>query len=369
MYRKTESIKKYLQNRDIDVSELEPPIRLIAYMLTTLFILHYAGEVWKGDNGWKTGDWLINYQGGFVRRGLLGQLMLEISNLGLNLLLVTFLVQSLIYVGITANVLQSFFSKQRKLTELAYLLSPAFIFLFPTYNLQGGFRKEIIAFLAFTLLLKSLSDKQKNAYLIMLMSIMVYSIGVFSHESIGLSLPFFITALHRKQRNTGNNIRNALLAFVFIAISAIGVYLSVQYHGNQTVTDAICQSLVSKGLNPGLCGGGISSLTDSIHDAFRLVATKWPKYLLYLPLFVLSVLPIFMSNWWRSNRLILIGGLVSLLPLFAIAVDWGRWIHIYVFMATMLIISDNEAITRPRYRLTLLTLLAYALVWRLPYCF
>ena len=33
------------------------------------------------DNTWTIGEWLINYSGGFIRRGLFGSIIYEISNL------------------------------------------------------------------------------------------------------------------------------------------------------------------------------------------------------------------------------------------------------------------------------------------------
>ena len=32
------------------------------------------------DNSWTIGEWLINYSGGFIRRGLFGSIIYEVSN-------------------------------------------------------------------------------------------------------------------------------------------------------------------------------------------------------------------------------------------------------------------------------------------------
>ena len=42
-----------------------------------VFILYYKHDV---GNDSTISDWLINYSGGFVRRGLIGQLAIEFSN-------------------------------------------------------------------------------------------------------------------------------------------------------------------------------------------------------------------------------------------------------------------------------------------------
>jgi len=47
----------------------------------------YFSQVQDGGHPWQTGDWLINYQSGFVRRGLIGELFFMLSRLtGLNML-------------------------------------------------------------------------------------------------------------------------------------------------------------------------------------------------------------------------------------------------------------------------------------------
>jgi hypothetical protein len=44
--------------------------------LMSLLIVQYAAQVSAGGHPWKTGDWLINYSDGLIRRGLSGSLSL-----------------------------------------------------------------------------------------------------------------------------------------------------------------------------------------------------------------------------------------------------------------------------------------------------
>ena len=51
------------------------------------FIIVFAATAIGAFNGyskncsWRVGDWLINYQGGMVRRGLLGELIYNLANI------------------------------------------------------------------------------------------------------------------------------------------------------------------------------------------------------------------------------------------------------------------------------------------------
>ena len=50
---------------------------------------------------WQYADWLINYQGGFIRRGLIGELLFKIHNiLSVNLDILVFSFVILLYSGL-----------------------------------------------------------------------------------------------------------------------------------------------------------------------------------------------------------------------------------------------------------------------------
>ena len=67
------------------------------WIFFSYFTLHYAIEISNGGNGWKTGDWLINYSDGFIRRGFMGSILYAISDKGIPLLWLTYSIQVAIY--------------------------------------------------------------------------------------------------------------------------------------------------------------------------------------------------------------------------------------------------------------------------------
>ena len=126
------------------------------------FCFRYAIEIANGGNGWKTGDWLINYSAGPVRRGLTGTIFLGISELGIPLLWLTYAAQVAIYAVIFALVLKLYKHTERSIFWLLILFSPAFL-LFSFYDIQGGFRKEIIVFSVLLSFVFSMPAKQLHS--------------------------------------------------------------------------------------------------------------------------------------------------------------------------------------------------------------
>ena len=92
-------------------------------------------------------EWLINYQGGFVRRGLLGELIYQISlffelNLRFSFLILQIFLY-LFYYYLIYNLLRNI---NFNYFILASIFSPLFI-LFPVAELEALGRKEIILFI------------------------------------------------------------------------------------------------------------------------------------------------------------------------------------------------------------------------------
>ncbi len=101
-----------------------------------LFVFaHYFNEIYSGGDPWKSGDWLINYQGGFVRRGALGELLLKLSDLTkFDLLWLLFAFQVLVYVLVLFFTSRIYLVIDRNKEWAVVFLSPAFL-MFPFYDL------------------------------------------------------------------------------------------------------------------------------------------------------------------------------------------------------------------------------------------
>ena len=99
-------------------------------------------------SAWQYSDWVINYQGGFIRRGFIGEILFNLYSLTkINLdLIVLFFVTSVI-ISISYFLIKSQnFLKNSQLNFLIFL-SPGF-FLYPLMNSEVTGRKDILMILS-----------------------------------------------------------------------------------------------------------------------------------------------------------------------------------------------------------------------------
>lgn len=356
------SLKILLDYRG-DVQKYEHAIKRWVYFIVIIYITRYAWQILHGGNGFKTGDWLINYQGGFVRRGLIGQLLFDISSFGTDLLWLVFAVQSAIYIALAYLILDFFFDKPRNTSYLLFLFSPAFIFLFPFYDIPGGFRKEILVYLSFSLLLAGLKKNNQNHYLIAI-SLLVYILGVFSHEMAVFTLPYFIYLLYNSwHKNEKNKSLYSIYIILFTITAIIGIATSMLYHGDQNIVYGITESLIKKGLTPKAFGGSVPWLIEPIHVAISKTLSIMisNNYEYYLHPILLALLPVIYFGYHKENLFIMIVSLVFMAPLFITGMDWGRWICIWIFFIyTHLLASDNYM---TKYKVPLYWVIIYASIW------
>jgi len=359
---------RLLFDKNIFSNRYKVAIIFVAYVFLLYFVYCYACEINIGGDAWKTGDWLINYEGGWVRRGLIGQVLYEISGFGVSLVWVAFLLQTLIYLSTAHFVLKIFFSTRREISWLLFLFSPAFIFLFPFYDIQGGFRKEIIVFLAFCLLAVGLMHGGFNKkYLVS--SLFLYAIAVFSHELAASCIIFFVHLLFEHTRSDAN-LRSIGRVYItgFIIVAVAGLLFSFIFPGTIDTADKICESLQHRGLTSDICSGAIKALGVDSSSGWKQVMARIQHYaFLYPPLFVLAMIPLSLTDWWSRRLPVLLVGFVFVAPLFLVAKDWGRWIHVYFSMISVLLLCDSSNIKTRIYKLPLIGVIIYAGVWSIPH--
>lgn len=349
------------------INEYKPAISALAYFFVFLFCFRYGQQIMSGGDSWKTGDWLINYEGGFVRRGLIGQVLYELSGLGLNLLWSTFVLQITIYFLIARYTLKLFFATQREATWLLFIFSPAFIFLFPLYGIQGGFRKEIILFLSFCLLAYGLLNN-KVSHKHVIASILVYCVAVFSHELAAPCLIFIVYLLTQAKKNASN--RSAINAYIlfFILAGVTGGLLALIKHGDLEVQHQVCNSLLISGIKGDICDGAIAWLQYDTNYGIRMVAGIFKTSISVYPfLFAMAFLPFLLTDWCKKRVFILVLGFAALMPLYIVALDWGRWIHVYIFMISIILLLESANTLVTIRRVSMLGILFYACIWSIPH--
>ena len=130
------------------------------FFMMSLLVIQYGAQVHAGGHPWKTGDWLINYSDGFIRRGLSGSLtLISAQKLSIDLKWTTFALQAGIFSILITFILREFWKFKETPKSIFILLSPAFIFMFWINDPSVAFRKEIIIYLSLIFTLKAFDEK------------------------------------------------------------------------------------------------------------------------------------------------------------------------------------------------------------------
>ena len=135
-------------------------------------------------------EWVINYHGGFGRRGFLGEILAKIS-LVTGLYLKNTILYFLYFLFLSYYSLIYFFFKNIDFKPIFILaiLSPLFL-IFPLAELEALGRKDIlipICFLLFSYLFKKFEFESLMVFLVL-----IYTLLLLTHEVSIFYLPFFI---------------------------------------------------------------------------------------------------------------------------------------------------------------------------------
>lgn len=310
------------------------------------------------SRGWTISDWLINYQGGFVRRGLPGEIAFHLARL-LHITPVFFAV--LDYLALYAIFLWAV----RKITLatsynfwiLALLVSPATLSL-QILGPQAGFHKELIYLAAFALLALLLQQHRISSLAIVGFLSAVLVFGTLSHEVTIFYCPYFIALLMLSGRTPLQAMRLCLIPF---ALAGIAFYFCLLHPGNFEVADKICSSLGYKlGAPRGLeiCASGAIPYLTKTKEIARAdtwaVIQQYDYFKIFTIFSLLAIFPavgetvVLIRSGFRREIItvwtVACGSFLVSIALFVYAVDWGRWIYLHVVsIQILLMLIDAKA--------------------------
>ncbi|NOQ64671.1 MAG: hypothetical protein GQ582_09190 [Methyloprofundus sp.] len=359
---------------------------LINKVLSLFFILIFtsiaSGCILKylKYDGWSIGDWLINYQGGFIRRGFLGEFFYQVSiythiNPGFYVLLLQiFLYAIILYFS------YCLLKNDKNLLSYIFLIFSPYIFTFHIYNDYGGIRKEIIfvAILVFIVYLANLKDDkvfEKYFYRILLF----YPLVILTHEMLAVFLPYIIAAYVIK--NNGLTIEKSINIGLLLIPSIVSFIAVLYYSGNSLQVDEIFNSLakanypveggaidwLDKGVSFGISALDHTLIDLSISDFLIMVLVS---FIAYIPIY--KKVSIIIKN--KPAFGLVMTSIVGSLVLFFIAIDWGRflYVHLIAFFLLSLLIESDENSFCIKNKLNVIPLLllfiAYSSLWTVPFC-
>lgn len=350
-------------------------------------------------NHWAFYEWLINYEGGFVRRGLAGDLITrnfygdEIFAVNL----IVFVLSSLLVLLATTFALINLTSAK---SALLYAFCPTGLYWMATAN-EYYYRKEMVFYISILsvclIFTKWLSKPSRALGAFLTATVFVLSIFLpFVHEGFlfyGCFLfSLVLVALHKKDSTRARSVVGIYLA-VSVSVFAL---LSV-FKGDATTSEVIWGSisettkLITKSED---ISGGISAIGWSLSRGLSLslitIQSGLGTYYLFSILVIYLTVGFIVSEQrhlrlqelYFSKQFFLPFLLITLsfLPLFILGWDWGRWVMgiwyvsicvYFLKLDTLLLELTAKVLSIHRFRLTSIAfagLLFIAFITRVPEC-
>ena len=304
-------------------------------------------------------DWLINYEGGFVRRGLIGELIVNFSTIMSFKLRDTILIFQLFFF-ISYYFLVFLFCKnlfKNRLIILA-IFSPIFI-LYPVAEIEVLGRKELIIFTIFLsyLLLDIKSFKVQLIY-----KLILFPISILTWEPVFLffSFIFLIDLFVFKVNNFDKKFYYILLSYLLSILIVIQIYFYPFPLENYNVMQDFLKKEFGESCYMS-CGFVGQQSANSFSELFRMLSEKFKityalRYLIiiivgFFPLYLLSIF----SKVTNKNQVLIISKfknlffpfLLAFLPstvLYLVMYDWARVVHIsysFSLLTFLYLIKDN----------------------------
>jgi len=281
-------------------------------------------------------EWLINYQGGFVRRGFLGEIIYQISLFfKLNLRFTFLILQIFLYLTYYYLLYRLLKNISFNYLILATIFSPLFI-LFPIAELEALGRKEIILFIILILSSNFFFSNEKNTLGLFFISFSFPILLLIFETSIFYCFFFiFIILVSSKEFN-----KKYLVKLFFLSLpSLIVILLLISNPHSIQDTERMCDSLKKIGES---CGMPTFFLSKKIGFHMNEVNWKFDHILRYVIIFFLGFGPILIliKNSYFNEAIVnknfkklpffyyfIIPVFISFIMM-VIAVDSGRWMHI-----------------------------------------
>tara|TARA_B100001063_G_scaffold199334_1_gene192132 strand:- start:1284 stop:2456 length:1173 start_codon:yes stop_codon:yes gene_type:complete len=317
--------------------------RYFKIYISSIFILgiFFLSKKFLYPTDWTTSEWLINYQGGFVRRGFVGEFLFYIGNfIDLPLRYLVFVFEIIVY-GLFLYFTYSFFNKQ-KLHYVLFIIffSPVFL-IYPLAENEILIRKEFLLFIFFIIYINKLIN-DKSFYLYLSVTLPILNLiwdGIIFYL-------FFIFFLFLTKKNL--NKKECFKFFISFIPYFISLVLIINTKSNPAGFELMCLSIKEE------CFGAMLALDKSLMWNINYQVSRFD--ISYLARYVFLIIIIFAPFFFiksKNNASLNIAGfkisknlylytlyiltILSILIFMIIGFDWGRWISIGYVMLTFTI--------------------------------
>lgn len=340
------------------------------------------------ERSYHLSGWLTSYHAGFVRRGLSGEIVYRVADWsGVSPAAVVLVIQILAYLTIFAGAFLLLRRLPRPLPAYAWLAVFApWAFLYHVHDPIGGYRPDALA-LALLVLVGVFVVRASTAATqrVVVITTLLFVPLVLIHELLVVFLPY-VLALASRVRWSRRDLMPLLVALAFVVLATAAAAI---WRGTAEQANAICLQMMERvQLTTTLAEcrqrGAVAWLALDAGYGFQLVRAQLsvtaPQVLAALGLIGVGLGPLLVATRRlvdpASRRALLWGALVSwvlIAPIFVVAVDWGRFLHL---QATALLITalallarsgpvDPWPLERRQRLLLVIGTLVYATTWHI----
>jgi len=332
---------------------------LTILFLFSVFFLYLKHDV---SNDSTISEWLINYEGGFTKRGLIGQLSIYLSNFfTIKLREVIFILQTLM-VGVYFILIYQFLKNisYNKIFIFA-IFTPIFI-LYPIAEIEVLARKEIFIFIYF--LLYTFIPIEKKTYKF-LYKLFLLPVAILIWEPVVFFILFFLFL--DLIENEIKKIDRLLFLQITSYLPSILLALYIALNPISDESHKLMENSLMENFNESCyMSCALLKTKSSIFQQFQGNFDKYSieifvRYILIIiigfgPLFILLFNSSLKSKVFFLNKFknLLFPYLILLSPiilLFAMGYDWGRWVNIsyvfsiisfiYIYKYNLITVSEN----------------------------
>lgn len=203
----------------------------LLYQLTLQFFQKYGFE------SWQLSEFLINYEDGFVRRGLMGQILFLLTkNYHIDVEWAVKIISLISFILVCIFFIKAFLKKGYPL----YIL-PLCFFLGMGILSDNWIRKDYLMLCFFISILLLYKGSLNTLIKMVLINILIILI-LFTHEIFAfLAFPIFLVLFFNEYKTKGI-LQSIILSLVFLSPSIFAFLLTIQYHGNTETAQNIWDS-------------------------------------------------------------------------------------------------------------------------------
>ena len=320
------------------------------YFFIYLSLLLFFGIFWLHTkhlvgNDSTISEWIINYQGGFIKRGLIGEICFQIAKyFDVHIRFIIFLFQSFIYSIFLILIYRFFRNIPTNLIIILSIFTPIFL-LYPVAEVEVLARKETFVFIAFLLFL-NISNFNYSNNLPLYYVFFILPIICLIWEPVVFFFPFIASILIIRLRN--DQIMKLIVKILLCFIPSLVILVIISTNPITPENHSIMENSLKENFAEDCymsCSLLLtkSSIASQFKNNFELYSLEvFIRYFLIIligfgPIFLLSLntkLKITVLFFKHFNNLLypVLIILTPVLVLFAMGVDWGRWVHIsYTF--------------------------------------